>query len=168
MSNTTQCALCAIAVAFLLTSIVIPFVSRAKSQQHTNLHDTLNDEQQKRYERIVGHRRNLYLQGLVVGLLVACFVVGVIMQTHPLLTNTSYGCIAVIVLFVTEFLYYILSPKGEYMIDVLDSAEQRRAWMDVYRHMQVSMYGSFACALVASFLLFTFGLDCSVDVRGVQ
>ena len=161
MSNPTQCTLCAIAVAFLLTSIAFPFVSHSKSQLHKTLYDTLNNDQQQRYERIVRHRNNLYLQGLVVGLLVACFVVGLVMYTHPLSTNTSYGCLAVIVLFVTEFLYYMLSPKGEYMIDVLDSTEQRRAWMDVYRHMQVSMYGSFACALVASFLLFTFVFDCS-------
>lgn len=113
-----------------------------------------------RYQRIVSHRRNLYIQGLVVGILVACLVVGVIARVSPLTNDVSYGCLAVVVLFVVEYLYYILSPKGEYMVSVLYTEEQRKAWLNVYRHMQVSMYASFASALVASFVFFAFVMPC--------
>lgn len=158
--TTNTCTLCAIAVAFLATSIATPFVSTSKHQLHRAFQSTLDSDQNTRYERIALHRRNLYLQGLVLGVLVACLVVGVVMRVAPLANNTSYGCLAVVVLFVVEFLYYMLSPKGEYMVTVLKTQKQREAWLKVYRHMQVSMYGSLACALVASFVFFTFVMPC--------
>lgn len=157
-SNT--CTLCAIAIAFLATSIATPFVATSKHQLHRAFQRTLDRDQNMRYERIALHRRNLYLQGLILGVLVACLVVGVVMRVAPLANNTSYGCMAVVVLFVVEFLYYMLSPKGEYMVTVLKTQKQREAWLKVYRHMQVSMYGSLACALVASFVFFTFVMPC--------
>ena len=160
MSTSNACALCAIAFVFLATSIASPVVASSKQHLHHTFQQTLNDDQNQRYERIVQHRRNLYLQGLVLGVVVACLVVGGVMQVAPMSSNVSYGCLAVVVLFVVEFLYYMLSPKGEYMISVLETQEQRDAWLAVYRHMQVSMYGSFACALVGSFLFFTFVMPC--------
>lgn len=160
MSTSNACALCAIAFVFLATSIASPVVASSKQHLHHTFQQTLNDDQNQRYERIVQHRRNLYLQGLVLGVVVACLVVGGVMQVAPMSSNVSYGCLAVVVLFVVEFLYYMLSPKGEYMVSVLETQEQRDAWLAVYRHMQVSMYGSFACALVGSFLFFTFVMPC--------
>lgn len=155
-----SCTLCAIAFVLLATSIVVPFVAHTKHHLHKTFQNTLDTDQQMRYQRIVSHRRNLYIQGLVVGILVACLVVGVIARVSPLTNDVSYGCLAVVVLFVVEYLYYILSPKGEYMVSVLYTEEQRKAWLDVYRHMQVSMYASFASALVASFVFFAFVMPC--------
>ena len=160
MPTSNSCTLCAIAFVFLATSIASPFVASSKHHLHHKFQRTLSDDQNRRYERIVQHRRNLYLQGLVLGVLMACLVVGVVMQVAPMSNEVSYGCLAVVVLFVVEFLYYMLSPKGEYMVSVLDTQEQRDAWLAVYRHMQVSMYGSFACALVGSFVFFTFVMPC--------
>ena len=160
MAISNSCTLCAIAFVFLATNIASPIVASSKQHLHYAFQQTLNDDQNQRYERIVRHRRNLYLHGLVLGVLVACLVVGVVMRVAPLTNEVSYGCLAVVVLFVVEFLYYMLSPKGEYMVSVLDTQEQRDAWLAVYRHMQVSMYGSFACALVGSFLFFTFVMPC--------
>lgn len=158
--NCSSCTLCAIAFVLLATSIATPFVAHSKHQLHSTFQHTLDTDQLTRYQRIVSNRRNLYLQGLVLGVIIACLVVGVVMRVAPLTNDISYGCLSVSVLFVVEYLYYILSPKGEYMVSVLQTDEQREAWLDVYRHMQVSMYGSFACALVAAFVLFTFVIPC--------
>ena len=159
-SSISTCTLCAIAVAFLATSIATPFIATSKHPLHRAFQSTLDHDQNTRYEHIALHRRNLYLQGLILGVIVACLVVGVVMRVAPLSNDMSYGCLAVVVLFVVEFLYYMLSPKGEYMVTVLKTQKQREAWLKVYRHMQVSMYGSFACALVAAFVFFTFVMPC--------
>jgi hypothetical protein len=166
MTN-NPCLICIIALILLFTSIVSPIVATAtttltqlKTQPQTlTVHQAferaLDPIQKETYERIVKRRRTIYVQGLLLGVLLACVVVGIVMHCAPMQHSIGYGCVGVVVLFVTLFLYYILSPKPEYIVNVLHTEEQRVLWMKVYRRMQVSMYGSFAFACVGSFVLFT-------------
>ena len=114
---------------------------------------TLDATQRQTYKRVVAHRRALYVQGLVAGLVLAAVVVGP-MRVYGGASASLCGCAAVVLVFVTTFLYYILAPKSVYMVEVLTTPVQRRAWVDVYRGMQVTPYGSFAGALVAAFVFF--------------
>ena len=154
-----HCVLCIIALAFLITSIITPFVAQysccgdSKSKVIQSFMNALNAEQKKKYEEVVVHRRNTYLEGLLVGLIFTCLSVLLVLHTQPFKYIWAYGCLGVCVLFLTTFLYYILIPKPLYIVSILTSESQNRAWMKVYRHMQVAMYGSFACALIASFLI---------------
>jgi hypothetical protein len=158
MSGASHCLTCFLALAFLLTSLAIPFTAYGVSATSADgaiprLVASLDPQQRRTYEGIVSLRRRLYVHGLVLGVvLAACVVAG--MRAYGSCSTTLYGCTAVVVVFVTTFLYYILSPKPVYMVEVLRTTEQRRAWVDVYRAMQVTTYGSFAGALVASFVLF--------------
>lgn len=158
--TSTQCCTCVLALAFLIASIVFPFtaygtgVTSASGAIQTFV-STLNSQQRTTYERVVKHRRNLYMQGLVVGLVLASIIVGY-MRVVKNVATTLCGCTAVVIVFVTTCVYYILSPKPVYMVEILTTAEQRKAWVDVYRGMQVNMYGSFIGALIASFVFFAF------------
>ena len=159
-----HCILCILALAFLITSIVTPFVAQysgfgtTKKEVIRAFTNTLNDKQKRTYEKIIIHRRNVYLEGLLLGLAFACVCVLIVLHTQPLSNTWVYGCLGVFVLFITTFLYYILTPKPEYMVSILTSKKQNKAWIKVYRHMQVVMYGSFTCALVASFLICSYAV----------
>lgn len=160
MFSTSHCLTCVLALAFLLTSIAIPFTAygtatTSKAGALSRFEATLDASQRKTYAQVVAHRRALYVQGLIAGLLLACVVVGP-MRIYGNASASLCGCAAVVLVFVTTFLYYILSPKPVYMVEVLTTPAQRRAWVDVYRGMQVTTYGSFAGALVAAFVFFAF------------
>ena len=170
--KSTPCIICLMAFILLFTSIATPIVAtylpdetlnqgQTKQTIHQAFEQTLNQTQKQKYKKIIQMRRNIYLQGLLVGIVLSCIVVAIVMHTSPLSNRFVYGCLGVVVLFVSLFLYYILYPKPEYMLDVLNTEKQRMAWLKVYRHMQVSMYGSFAFALVGTFLMFTFVVPCS-------
>ena len=158
MLPTTHCLTCVLALAFLLTSIAIPFTAygtatTSKAGALARFEATLDATQRQTYERVVAHRRALYVQGLVAGLVLAAVVVGP-MRVYGGASASLCGCAAVVLVFVTTFLYYILAPKPVYMVEVLTTPAQSRAWVDVYRGMQLTTYGSFAGALVAAFVFF--------------
>ena len=158
MLPTTHCLTCVLALAFLITSIVIPFTAygtatTSKAGSLSRFVGTLDETQRQTYEKVVAHRRVLYVQGLVAGLVLAALVVGP-MRLYSGASASLCGCTAVVLVFVTTFLYYILAPKPVYMVEILTTSAQRRAWVNVYRGMQVTTYGSFAGALVAAFVFF--------------
>ena len=46
-------------------------------------------------------------------------------------------CITASVTFLTNYFYYILSPKKEWMVTTLVTQQQKEAWLKMYRHMQL-------------------------------
>jgi hypothetical protein len=52
----------------------------------------------------------------------------------------------------TNYLYYMLSPKSDYMVLHLDDQRQRVAWLDIYRGMQVKYHVGLALGIGAAML----------------
>ncbi len=101
--------------------------------EHANLRSTFSDELDTIYTRIVIERRNIYMQGLFLGLLLSAAI---------LWTNDSkmrYGHRIFLFFAVTLFtamMYYMLTPKSDYMLNHLTTLEENRAWLRMYRRMQ--------------------------------
>ena len=160
MLTSSHCLTCILALAFLLTSIIIPFTaygafSTNKSTAIKHFVSLLDPKQRETYDTVVTQRRSIYVYGLILGIVLAAVIVLFIRSTSNVSAGVC-GCVAVVVVFVTTFFYYILSPKSVYMVQVLTTPQQRNAWVNVYKTMQITTYGSFLGALVASFVFFTF------------
>ncbi len=99
---------------------------KAKFQQ------VLTPDQQKIYQGIVAERRNHYLQGLAIGLVLSYFL-----QSYLKVRGTfhSITLFLAITLFTTA-LYYSLAPKSDFMLRHLKTPEQVEAWLDVYKSMK--------------------------------
>ena len=65
------------------------------------------------------------------------------------LTNTSLICLVIVVSFLTNYFYYILSPKTTYMLEHINSPEQTKAWLLMYKTMQYNYHFGFIVGLVA-------------------
>jgi uncharacterized protein YacL len=102
-------------------------------EEHAKLKSTFSDDLDKVYTRIVMERRNIYIQGLLIGL----FLSVVVIQTSK--TKMRYGhriFLAFAITLFTAMVYYMLTPKSDYMLNHLKSAEHNRAWLQMYRNMQ--------------------------------
>ena len=78
-------------------------------------------------------RRDIYIRGLIIGLFLSAIVV------KSSKTKMRYGHRIFLVFAITLFtamLYYMLTPKTDYMLNHLKSAEQNKAWLQMYRNMQ--------------------------------
>jgi hypothetical protein len=101
-------------------------------EEHMRLKATLSDELDTIYTNIALERRNLYVQGLVLGLVLAvavCWKLKISNKFHKVSLMTA------ITLFVA-FSYYSLMPKSDYMLNHLKTEEQNKAWLAVYKTMK--------------------------------
>ena len=61
----------------------------------------------------------------------------------------SNVCIIITITLVTNYLFYILYPKKDYMILHLKNKEQIEEWLDIYKYMQFRYHLGFVLGIVA-------------------
>lgn len=124
------------------------YVSLTTGREIGNFEKTLDAEQAKLYSQIVKYRHRLYLKGLFIGLALA-------LSYYVLRVNTdskehmSLLCDSMFIMIFFAQVFYILSPKGAYMVNHLQTPEQKREWLAVYRSMQVRHTVGFLIPLMA-------------------
>ena len=112
-------------------------------------HGILNSNQLKAYNEIKSERMSLHLQGLFFGVLLAIAVV----YNLGFRSTTKKVCLFILIALATNYFYYILSPKSQYMIDYLQTPEQMSTWLVVYRQMQMRYYWGFFLAIMGYLFL---------------
>ena len=149
---------CAVATAFLI-SMLYKMFSVDKAPVMKEFNKTLNSSLANKYQKIILERRNIYLQGYAVGFAIALFVI--ISNYYKLskrntknsaLPKIATICTATSIVFIVSYLFYIIHPKSDYMIKYLNTQQQRTAWLNVYRHMQLQCHLGFALGVIAVFL----------------
>jgi hypothetical protein len=110
---------------------------------------TLNDEQRKAYLEIIDERMSLYTQGLAVGLIAGALYIAMLPVNKREPTPSVIGSFALIVLGV-QFLYYMLSPKTKWMLNIVKTEEQTRKWLEIYRYMSLRWYSGMAMGLAGA------------------
>jgi hypothetical protein len=100
--------------------------------QHEQLRARFSADVAARYDRIVRERRNLYLQGLILGLVVSLGASRWMLFVTPFHRVTFALAVT---LFVTVA-YYTLMPKSDFMLLHLQNASENAAWLDMYKTMK--------------------------------
>ena len=143
---------CAVAVAFIVATIVCIFGDKNLKYK---LFEYLTPKERKIYQEIVLERRNIYLQGLLLGVIITLIY---IYFSNPR-DDYQVLCIAVAITFTINYFYYILYPKKRYMIQILDNKKENLMWLKIYRHMQLRfhlgfLFGLLACGFFYHFMIF--------------
>ena len=97
--------------------------------------DSLSSEQKKTYEEIVNNRRSIYFKGYGLGLVIAILYIIINKQTLKIGKYASL-CLIGSIMFVTNYFFYILHPKGKFMLNYLNGKKQIDEWVQVYKKMQ--------------------------------
>ena len=134
-----------IVVAMVIMSIMVsndPFVQSYK--------DRLPDDLKTAYLNIAAERRHIFFVGYLIGFVVSAFAiifsVNVLKRKMPI---SAMVCLAVVLSTVINYFYYILSPKTDYMVNLIKTDEQRQDWLRIYKSMQYYYHGSFVLGAVA-------------------
>lgn len=140
---------CAIGTALVVATIFTSLVSKQDSV-FQNYIRTLEPDQIVTLNHISDERMTLYIQGTILGvILVALLSVVGGKQLSPF-TN---GCAFVVIVLLTQYFYYILMPKSDWMLKHLRSQEQNVEWLNVYRHMSLRWHLGLVVGLLGFFLL---------------
>lgn len=121
---------CFIAFA-LLGSMFYMLFTFNKNDKILHFASLLNKEQQQIYRNITEERLNIFLQGFVLGLIIAL----VYLKTNNDKNQPIY-CIFVAIVLGTTYVHYTIMPKSKYMLEHIDNPEQAKAWLEIYKHMK--------------------------------
>lgn len=140
---------CAVSTAFII-GMIYHTNSSVKSEVVQTYEKQLPDHLRKVYGEIVEERAQIYYTGYILGLLLALILY--LMNTQLLgikYSTSALVCQTILISFVVNYFYYILTPKKQMMLDHIKSPEQIKAWLAMYKEMQRNYHTGMALGLVA-------------------
>ncbi len=146
----TPCTIsCSISAVFLIGMIYMNY-SVANNKKILQYKSQLPKDLQKIYEKITHERSTIYYQGYVLGFVISLFIIlGNVYYEHKILSTTSMVCLILAISFITNYFYYILSPKKNWMLNYMKTPDQTKAWLQMYRGMQVYYHTGLVLGIIA-------------------
>lgn len=131
---------CMISTIFIIGMIYF-YNATDKSNVVKNYKSKLSPELREKYEKITKERMLISYKGYALGLIVSFLIILYNKYTKPKAFNTfSLVCIIISTSFITNYFYYILSPKSDNMLNYLQKKEDIQSWQSVYREMQYNYH----------------------------
>jgi uncharacterized membrane protein YkgB len=111
---------------------------------------SLSSDLQKRYEKITKERTNISYQGYALGFILSLGIIYYSLKIkHLKMNNASLVCTVVAAAFVTNYFYYMLSPKSDWMLNHMNNQEEVKAWLLMYREMQYNYHMGLVLGIIA-------------------
>ena len=142
------------ATCLLATALIIAMIyfqnATTKSKIVQEYKKQLPSNLQNLYEKLSTERLRINYYGYTLGLVLSLIIILYNYNSkRNKLTSTSLVCLVIVVSFFTNYFYYILSPKSTYMLDHINSPEQTKAWLAMYRKMQYNYHMGFVIGVIA-------------------
>jgi len=138
-----------ISAIFLLGMIYFYYITD-KTQVVQLYKKQLPTDLQKRYEKISQDRLKISTQGYILGLIFSLFIIYYNIKIKKNKINTiSLVCIVTATSFITNYFYYILSPKPDWMLNHINSSEQVKAWLKMYKEMSYNYHMGLVLGIIA-------------------
>jgi len=144
------CSITCIFSAVFVVAMIFMTNWMTTNQTTLKYQNQLPEHLQQTYMSIVKERTQIFYTGYALGLFLALFVIFYNMKIKQQKMNwPSMVCLTVFIAFLTNYFYYVLSPKTKWMLNSIDTPEQTKAWFEMYRTMQVYYHGSLVLGIIA-------------------
>lgn len=142
---------CSISAIFIIGMI---YMNTMVSNSHTivNYKNQLSPKLQKIYEEITKERLEIYYKGYILGFVLSIIIILLniyIYKNKKMMSTSSMVCTTLAVSFFTNYFYYILSPKKNWMLDYVKTPEETQSWLHMYRNMQVYYHSGLVLGIIA-------------------
>jgi uncharacterized membrane protein YkgB len=122
----------------------------SKSEVVKQYKTRLPKDLQIRYENISRERMMISYYGYGLGVLLSLVIIFYNKKMKgKLLSNASLVCIVLSVSFFTNYFYYMLSPKTDWMLNHVKNPEETKAWLQMYREMQFNYHIGLVLGIIA-------------------
>lgn len=139
---------CMIAAVFVIGMIYF-YSMTGKSEIVKKYMENLPADLQKRYELIIKERKMISYKGYVLGVVLSLGIIIYNMQFRSQMSTSATICLVIATSFLTNYFYYILSPKSDWVLNHTKTQEQVKAWLQVYREMSLNYHTGLALGIVA-------------------
>ena len=141
---------CIIALVFLIANIYTILSCSNNKKDKIEFLNVLSSEQKNTYEKLINERKNIYYMGYAVGILLSIIILFIMKKILKMrFNNISLVCLVGSIVFVTNYLFYILYPKSDYMLLHLSDKRQITEWLKIYRKMQFKFHLGFVLGIIA-------------------
>jgi uncharacterized protein YacL len=131
-----------------------------KSEIVKHYKSSLSSDLQKRYDNISEERRRISIHGYILGLILSLFIIFYNLKIKGLHMRTfSLVCVVMATCFVTNYFYYMLSPKSDWMLNHVSNQQETRAWLLMYREMSYNYHLGLVLG-IAAVGVFAFAFRC--------
>ena len=144
---------CSLSLIFLI-GMVYFYMMTYQNKVVQNYKSSLSSELQERYQKIQKERLQISCQGYALGLVLSLFV---ILALRRKISSLSLLCVVVSVSFLTNYFYYMLHPKSDWMLTHMNSQEEVDGWLKMYREMQFNYHLGLVLGILA-IALWTWGI----------
>ena len=147
---------CTISCIFIIGMIYF-YNATDKSEIVKHYKATLPMDLQQRYEKITHERRRISYHGYILGLFLSVIILfyNIRIKMH----TTSLVCTVMATCFLTNYFYYMLSPKSDWMLNHTTNQDQVNAWLIMYREMSYNYHVGIVFGIVAVGM-FAFAFRC--------
>lgn len=150
---------CSISAIFIIGMIYF-YNATHKSSVVQHYKEKLPSHLKERYEKITKERMRISYMGYILGFIISLFIIYYNLKLKGArFGDISIVCIVVATCFVTNYFYYTLTPKTDWMLDHMTNQEQVRLWLQMYRHMQVYYHAGLVLGIIAVGIL-AFAFRC--------
>ena len=146
------CTTCIIAFVFLVANFYTIFSCSNTNKE--DFYNVLTNNQKETYNRIIDERKYIYYMGYGLGLILSLLIIFINKKIFKSrLNNISLVCLIGATTFITNYLFYILYPKSDYMLLHLNDKKQIEEWLKIYRKMQFKYHIGFVFGIIAVMIL---------------
>ena len=150
---------CAISAVFIIGMIYF-YNSTSKSEIVKAYRKQLPTKLRILYDKLSLERRNISYTGYVLGLIVSLFIIFYnIKFKRKGLSNLSLVCLVTTTCFLTNYFYYILAPKSDWMLNHINNERVAKLWTKMYREMQFNYHMGIVLGILAVGV-FAFAFRC--------
>jgi hypothetical protein len=139
---------CGISLVLIISTIYFTLMVD-KHSTIKSFTDTLDETQKKIYDKIVEERKSLAIQGYAFGLVLSLLAIYLNLSMRYNINVIAVACTTAMVTLITQTLYYILSPKTDWIVNHLETEDQKKAWVECYRTMQKGYHTGLAVGIVS-------------------
>ena len=132
----------------LLGSMLVMMLSSKKSKNFTHYKSLLDDNQLQVYKSVLSERMSIYIQGLVIGTILALLV-----TYKRILSKTHNICVFMVIALGFNWVYYLFYPKSTFMLSHLNSQNQVKAWIKIYKEMKLRCHLGLLLGIIGYFVL---------------
>jgi len=106
----------------------------------------LSSDLQKRYDTISKERMAISYQGYLLGFVISIILLYILKRVK--MTNFSLVCTIMSTCFLTNYFYYMLHPKSDWMLNHVDNQEEVKAWLKMYKEMQYNYHAGLVLGII--------------------